>query len=293
MCRLLVIATLVTFTAAGQSVVDPTRLSAPMLDFDGGPQDRPLQCEVAPIKAGLNFGFRFQTGYVVTVPMSQYSGKGHYWATLARVTPEGGSQKPVYFGSRTRLPEIPPNKSVIEFGGGFLVGEGRFHVNWKLIDDSGRVCHKTWTVDAKLRHSERNVKVALPPSSVTDYSLRGVPVSKRDEIDAPKLRLTVLMHAAPSFARRTRIGARDRVMLLGTLTSLLDQVPIRSVRLVVFNLDQQKELYREENFSPQLMERVSQSINAIELGTVDYQVLQNRGGHVDLLADMIHGELTA
>jgi len=166
-------------------------------------------------------------------------------------------------------------------------------VNWKLIDDSGRVCRKTWTVDAKLRHSERKVKVALPPSSVTDYSLRGVPVSKRDEIDAPKLRLTVLMHAAPSFARRTRIGARDRVMLLGTLTSLLDQVPIRSVRLVVFNLDQQKELYREENFSPQLMERVSQSINAIELGTVDYQVLQNRGGHVDLLADMIHGELTA
>ena len=83
------------------------------------------------------------------------------------------------------------------------------------------------------------------------------------------------------------------MLLLGTLSSLLDRLPVRSVRLVVFNLDQQKELYREENFVPQSLNRVAQSIEAVELGRVDYRVLQNRGGHRELLAAMVNGELTA
>jgi hypothetical protein len=287
--------TLVLLTACGaaaQSILDPARLSPAMLDFDGGFHDLPLLCEVTPIRPALNFGFRFQAGYVVRVPMSQYLGKGHLWVVLARVTPEGGDGKPVYLGARMRLPEIPQTKVEMEVGGGYLLGEGRYQVAWKMWDDSGRVCRKNWRVDARLTHSERKVKVALPAATVADLSLRGAPLTGRNEDDAPPIRLTVLMHAAPVSPRRTRLGARDRVMLLGTLSSLLDRLPVRSVRLVVFNLDLQKELYRQENFVPQSLDQVAQSINAVELGTVDYQVLRNRGGHLDLLADLIHGELT-
>jgi hypothetical protein len=137
------------------------------------------------------------------------------------------------------------------------------------------------------------VRVALPPATVTDLSLRGAREIGRSEDDAAPIRLTVLVHAAPVSPRRTRLGARDRVMLLGTLASLLDRLPVSSVRLVVFNLDLQKELFREEDFVPRSFDRVAQSIDAVELEKVDYQVLQNRSGHLDLLADLINGELTA
>src|SRR5204862_6901131 len=36
-----------------------------------------------------------------------------------------------------------------------------------------------------------------------------------------------------------------------------------------------------------------ESLNALELGTVDYNVLKNRRGHVDLLADLVNRELAA
>ena len=83
------------------------------------------------------------------------------------------------------------------------------------------------------------------------------------------------------------------MLLLGTLSSLLDRVPVRSMRLVVFNLDQQKELYRQEPFVPEAMGQVARSIGGLELGKVDYRVLRNRGGHLDLLADLVNGELDA
>jgi hypothetical protein len=292
MRRFAILMLLAASTVAAQTIVDPARFPAAMMDFDGSLHEPPLKCDVTPVRPMLNFGFRFQAGYAVSVPMSQYLGKGHLWAVLARVTPEGGG-KTVYLGSRMWLPEIPATKAQLEFVGGYLLGEGRYQVAWKMWDDSGRVCRKSWTVDARLTRAERKVKVTLPSGTVADLSLRGAPQSGRHEDDAAPIRLTVLMHASPVSPRRTKLGGRDRVMLLGTLSSLLDRLPVRSVRLVVFNLEQQKELYREEEFMPQSLNRVAQSIDGVELGTVDYQVLQNRGGHLDLLADMIKGKLNA
>jgi len=286
---------LVLLAAAGapaQSVLNPARLSASLKDFDRGFRDLPLQCEVTPIKPALNFGFRFQAGYAVRVPMAQYRGPGHGWTMLTRITPEGDGREPVYLAERMRLPDIPQTKMELEVGGGYLLGEGRYDGAWKMVDDSGRVCSHRWKIDARLSRAERKVKVTLPPSTVTDFALRGAPRTQQTD-DAAPIRLTVLMHAAPLNPRRTRLGPRDHMMLLGTLSSLLERVPVRSVRLVVFNLDQQKELYRQEPFAPQALGQVARSIGELELGMVDYRVLKNRGGHLDLLADLVNGELGA
>ena len=60
--------------------------------LDPGPNDRPLRCDVTPQKPLLNYSFRFQAGYVVSVPMNQYQGSGHTLTTMVRITPDGSSQ---------------------------------------------------------------------------------------------------------------------------------------------------------------------------------------------------------
>jgi len=292
MPRYLIVMLLTALSGLGQSIVDPSRFTPAMLDFEGEYHEAPLQCEVTPIHPALNYGFRFQAGYVTRIPMSQYLGKGHLLVTLMRVTPEGGG-KPIYLGSRMRLPEIPPTKNEMELGGGFLLGQGRYEVAWHMWDDKNRVCRKHWKIDAHLGRGEKLVTVALPPGTVADFSLRGAPKSLLPPDDAAPVRLTILLHAAPLSPRRFRLGVRDRILLTGTLSSLLERMPVKSVRLVVFNLDQQKELYRDEHFERQSLTQVAQSISSVELGKVDFEVLKNRGGHVDLLADLINGELTA
>ena len=81
--------------------------------------------------------------------------------------------------------------------------------------------------------------------------------------------------------------------MLSSLASLLETLPARSVRLVVFNLDQQKELFREDALTPQAFDQAADSMNNLQLQLVDYRVLQNRGGHVSLLTDLVNQELQA
>ena len=281
---------LVCGTAAmGQFVIPQSRIPDSLRRFEPVAGEKELHCEVMPMRPALTFGFRFQAGYLVRVPMNQYFGPGHQWAILVRITPEGAS--PTYLGSRMRLPDVPVTKAEMEVGGGYLLGEGRYRATWLLYDETGRVCRKEWSIDAKRGYHDRNVKVAMEPNTVTAFSR--VVHDRRNTDDAPPFRLTILMHAAPMSPRRQRLGARDSVMLLGTLSSLLDRLPARDVRLVVFNLEQQREIFRQEDFRLERMDQVSQAIDGLQLATLDYHVLQNRKGHVDLLAEMVNKELTA
>ena len=282
----------VAVTAFGQVVVDPARVPDLLKHLEQREGERALRCEVTPTKPLLNFSFRFQPGFIVHVPLNQYVGRRHRWAMLMKVSAEGGT--PVYLANVIRLPEIPEKTRVVsEIGGGFLVGEGRYDVQWIMADDAGRVCRKAWSFHAHLRHGEQSVRVAMAPATVSGFTWFTAAGAARNTDDARPLRLTVLLHAAPVSLRRTTLRAGDSVLLVSLLSSLLERLPATAVRLVVFNLDQQKELFRQDVFTPRGLGQVMQSINEVQLGVVDYSVLKNRRGHVDLLTDMVNRELQA
>src|ERR1017187_894846 len=104
----------------------------------------------------------------------------------------------------------------------------------------------------------------MPPDSVTEISLGAGPVRRPDPV--PPKRLTILLDAAPlTFGRSatSMISSSDQVMLLGALSALLERVPASSVRLVVFNLEQQKELLRRDGFTLQSIDEVAGTLNQL------------------------------
>src|SRR2546430_15965774 len=137
---------------------------------------------------------------------------------MPTITPQGGDHKPVFLMNFVALPEVPKTKLSLEIVGDYLLGEGRYSVNWTLVDEKLRACRKDWRIDAELRRGERAVRVAMAPDTVADLSLRGLPGKTRDPDDARPVRLTVLVHAAPLSPRRTTLRASDKAMLLGTLS---------------------------------------------------------------------------
>ena len=108
------------------------------------------------------------------------------------------------------------------------------------------------------------------------------------------MRLTVLLDAAPLMLHRTSvasIGASDQLLLMGALTELLDLLPISSVRLVVFNLEQQRNLFLQNGFTLQQLDQVGRALNNLNLLPIDYHVLQNRTGHLSFLIALINEEI--
>jgi hypothetical protein len=280
--------------APAQSIVNPNRVRGFVAQMDAGRAgERALRCQVSTIKPSLNFSFRYQSGYMATVPMNQFSGSGHGWAMLTRITPQGGTRKPVYLMTQIALPPVPKTKMEARVFGGYLLGEGAYDVRWMILDDAGRVFRKSWRLDVHPSHAERRVKVAMPPDTVWEFGSGGSRTLSRGADDVAPRRLTIFLHAAPLLPWRTRMHPSDLMTLMSTVSSLLERVPALSVRLVLFNLDQQKELYRKEGFQLQDMAQVSQAMTSIELGMVDFQVLQNKRGHVDLLTDLVNREIEA
>lgn len=277
-------------TALGQTLANPNRVRTLISRLESPAGEQVLNCDVLPTKALLNYSFRYQAGYRVSVPMKQYSGSGHRWNTLVQVTPLSGSQRPVYLTGQYSLPNVPKTNAELQVAGAYQLGEGSYDVRFLLLDNSNRACRKSWKVDVRLARSERKVKVAMPPDTVWDLTLRGARTAQEKD-DAAAMRLTVFLHTAPLFPRRTHMRANDMITLVSTVSSLLERLPTRNVRLVLFNLDQQRELYRKDNFQLREMGQVYQSMANIELGLVDYQVLQNHRGHVDLLSDLMNREL--
>jgi hypothetical protein len=278
-----------------QSLVDSAAVERYLGRFTGQRSDASLQCVVTPIKPTLNFNLRLEAGYTFRVPLSQFSGAGHDLTVLTRITPEA-SPAPVFLMDTLRLPPVPPTDLDGEVGGGFFLGEGRYRVNWMLLDDRGRTCRKDWQLDAGLGGADRSVKLLMAPNTVTEFSLRAAPATHRHPDSVEPVRLTVLLDVAPLSAGstvRSALSSSDQVFLLGTLSALLERVPAVSVRLVAFNLEQQKELFRRDDFTLDSLDALARSLNQLQLAKVDYQILQLRAGHLDLLARLINQELRA
>lgn len=254
---------------------------------------KPLECSVSPLRPALGFNFRIQAGYIVHLPLNQFSGPGHSVTALLRITPDVSGASPVFLTDSLRLPPVPPNDLTGEFGGGFYMGAGRYHVNWLLVDETGRACVKEWRIESELPHDTR-INPGMAPGTIAELSLRLAPSANRHPDAVPPLRLTVLLDAAPLSAgnfTETELRSADRIFLLGALSALLERLPTSAVRLVVFNLAQQRELLRRDSFSRDWLGEVIQTLNQLQLAKVDYSIAQSRTGHLDLLARLINQEL--
>jgi hypothetical protein len=249
----------------------------------------PLKCRSEQLRPVLDFNFHFRAGYVVHVPLSQYSGRDHRWAVVVRIQPEGGTTS-VFLVNRLNLPDISDPTFEAEAGGGYLLGVGRYHASLALLDDQSRICRAEWDIDAQLGVGTHDLKMRIAPAIVRELSQPGEHSPTQKE-EAAVGGLTIFLNAAPVSFGVSRMPASDAEILLGALSTLLDLIPARSVRLVMFNLDQQKEIYRREHFTSEQMEAVRQAIFELQLATVDKHQLQNPTGSVDLLKSLVDKEL--
>ncbi|MDR3701787.1 MAG: hypothetical protein P4L56_19215 [Candidatus Sulfopaludibacter sp.] len=283
---------LVPALAGAQSLTDAPTVLRILERFSSEHTETPLQCQVKPIPPALTFGFRFQAGYTFRIPMAQFSGPGHSLTVVTRIAP-GDSLPPVFLMDTLRLPPVPPTDLEGVAGGGFFLGEGHYQVSWVLADDRGRTCHSDWPIAAELARGDRASKLLMPPNTVAALSLHSSPAAGRHPDSVAPMRLTVLLDVAPLAIGRSSLASSDQVFLYGALSALLDRIPATSVRLVAFNLEQQKELFRRDGFTLASLYRLAGTLNELQLAKVEYQTLQSPTGYLDLLARLINQELRA
>lgn len=287
-----------------QEIMDPKRGAATFSkleeQFEASRHDKRAQLRgrIMSVHVALDLGFRFQAGCLVEAPLAQFEGRQHQLSMYIRVQSEAaaeGNGKPevTYLFAGYTLPLIPRGMkgNTMNFGGLFFLGEGTYKVDTVVTDDENRILRRSEKVHAALKGAEKQIRPLTPPGRVA--TLSSLRFARRGEVDGPPLRVTVLLHAAPSFWRSTVLRPQDVSRLLASLSAMLTQVNVSALRVVAFNLDQQKELYRRDNFRPRAFVELQRAIQPLQLGTIDIRVLQNARGHMNLLADLLNSELEA
>jgi hypothetical protein len=255
-----------------------------------------LVCDVETDRPALDFAFRFQIRYVVHCPLRQFQGEAVRLTTILRVRP--GERSPSTFLAHYEVPPAPAQmkswldygrlRNEIEFSGAIVAGEGEYPIDLVVTDSRQRFFRHSWRAKAVLRRDELGLPATLKAGTVA--GLRQ-PFWERDTAnEASPYRLTVLLDAAPINPSGIKLRAWDRAFLLNSLYSLLRHVPAARVRLVAFNLDQQRELFREEDLDRFTLVRLSQALTDLELGTVSKFTLERREGWAQLLAELIERE---
>jgi len=172
------------------------------------------------------------------------------------------------------------------------VGEGRYQVEVLAVDDQRRTWRKEWEI-----HVVRHRAVVASPTILRANTVAPadfVPWDGRLKAAGDGVRVTVLLDVAPINPREATLRAWDRRLLLDPLSSLLRAVPCKSVRLVAFNLDQDREIYRNRQFrGGEEFDALEEAMQELELGTVSYHVLQQQQGWVQMLWNLPNTELRA
>ena len=92
--------------------------------------------------------------------------------------------------------------------------------------------------------------------------------------------------------RSLKLRAWDRAFLLDSV-SVLREIPSESVRIVAFNLDQQEEIFRDDNFERSGLAQLSHALRKVELGSISYHKLSQPQGWSEMLTRLSKDELEA
>jgi hypothetical protein len=253
-----------------------------------------LDCSIQHYQASMDFLFRYDAGFLFQCKARQFEGNSKI-VSLIRVTPRHGA--PVVMNEAFEFKAVPPEavrklgrriKNVyVEGSGGVALGPGEYSIELALVDTHARTLHRHWKVQAQA-DKNRTVPVMLPPNTVA-------PLISGDwdgKLAPDGLRLTVLLHATPIFPGSAKLYAWDRAFLLQTLASLLKQTPCKSVRVIAFNLDQQKEIFHQDDFDVHGFEKLADTLRKSEMSTVSYKALQHKNW-AELLVKLTEAEIAA
>jgi hypothetical protein len=169
------------------------------------------------------------------------------------------------------------------------VGEGSYQVEVLTMDERGRSYQKHWSIRADRSGAQKQTPLAIPANTVRPMLLQ--PWDGKLQADGSGIRLTILVDVAPINPYVFKLRAWDRSFLMASLASLLQQTPCAAVRLIAFNLQQQREIFRQDVFNASGFLQLSDAIGSLELGVVSAKTLQNRFGWLEMLARLSNQEL--
>ena len=253
-----------------------------------------LPCVVTPTKPSLGFDLKFHSGYEVSIPLRELAGDGNQLTMIFRVIPEAHPDDPVFLSQRMLVPEIDADaRGDAYLQGNFLVGEGKYHVDWLMRDRGEQVCSSNWQIEANLPSKDKDMSLDIAASTVLPSDtepFKEEPPVERAQVDTP-LNVKVMVNFAPQNALSATLQPLDTNALISILRNVAREPRIGKFSIVAFNMQEQRVIYRQEGASQIDFPALGEALHTINLGTVDLKRLGQKHGDTEFLTNLISHEI--
>jgi hypothetical protein len=268
----------------------PKLVPGDMAVLESGEIRKDLTCNVVPDKALLGLDLRFHSGFSVDIPMRDLASPANFLSIIFRVIPKTGD--PLYFQQRIRVPSLSGLQGSASLDGKFDLGAGQYHVDWLLRDAAGRFCSAYWDISAVLDYKDHDVALVLSPGAIREdqeNQFEAEPPVERN-LQQPMLKVKILMNFAPHNPDSAVLTTVDKMALASILRALSRSPRIGSFSLVVFNLQEQKILYRQDSADLIDFPLLGQALKNLTLDTVELAKLEQKHPDTDFLASLLKQE---
>jgi len=253
-----------------------------------------LPCTVTPDKAALGFDLKFHLGYDVSVPIKELVGTDNQLTMVFRVTQENHPDGGIYFSQHFQVPTIDRDEGGPAYlDGSFVVGEGKYHVDWLMRDRAERMCSFHWDSEASLPSKDKQMTLDIPAGTVQAVDpevFKQEPPIQREAKPAP-LNVKVMVNFAPQDANSSALQPLDTRALLSMLRSISREPHISKFSVVAYNMQQQKIIYRQDEASQIDFPALGQAVRSLRLGTVDLKHLVQKHSDTDFLTQLMTDEM--
>ncbi len=255
-----------------------------------------IDCRVEPQAPRLGFDLRYTAGYVVQVPAGDVSSSGERLRVLFRVRAIGSERtEPVYFRQSFSLgSNSTESGGTGTFAGRFVLGPGRYEIDWLMRNIEGRVCSAHWRSRVPTPGYTGRLAAAAPANLIapfrTDTFIDEPPVVRRAGPHAG-LHLSLLVNLAPLERTRFRLSDYEINSIMGMLRSLHREPSIGLFSLVAFHPYDRHVAYSTMRQSRLDFASIGDAIRTMRAGVVGIDELQQEDGDQEFLTDILNAAL--
>ncbi|MEZ5400349.1 MAG: hypothetical protein R2729_11825 [Bryobacteraceae bacterium] len=250
-----------------------------LLDAPKGRKD--FSCGAGHWDPSLGFDLRYHAGWQAELPAKQLPDRSARYRVVLRVRPVGG--EPLYITDSLRSPprsRARGNKVVL--WGGFVVGPGKYDVDWLLRDPQNRYCTAHWSVSVKPDDDVRlaiapNTAAApwssLPPAEMTSGGLRH--------------RVKLLVNLSNTRPGRATLDRRDLAAVAAMLRTVAREPRFAEFDIVAFNMQEERVIYEASGAKGLDFHALGEALGSLRLGVVDYKKLADRNSATRFLTTLL------
>ena len=246
-----------------------------------------LPCAVRTLKPELGFDFKFRSRYQVSIAMNDLADAGDLLTILFRVVSENHPDAPVYFVQRIPVPVLDDGvKGRAELTGAFLMGEGRYHVDWLMRDLQQRFCASSWDVEARVDRDAQMSREVVP-GLIQPLEAPFLAAESRAERDGRALlNVMIVVNFAPQDLHSATLSETDLEGLAAILRKIARDPRIGSYSVIACSIKAQQVIYRQNNAARIDLPALGEALKSLNLARVDVKQLSVKNGETEFLTNL-------